>query len=112
VIVAQTILVGVRRGEPSDEADQAPTRKGELRMVVLVVVLPEEGSKPGTSMNFARESPGMVRLILHGLELRPAEGVVVRDVRAAEARCTPSVASNCARVSLFIEDPRSLAGWR
>src|SRR4051812_11819710 len=54
------------------------------RVVMVVVVPPEERLKPRTRMENAGEAPRIIGLVLHGLEVRLLERVVVGDARAAE----------------------------
>ena len=83
---------GVERGLADDahlldaaEEDVGRGEQGEVGVVVLVVVPAEEGREPAACVKLAGEATRVVRLVLQGLELRLAEGVVVGDVRAAEA---------------------------
>ena len=54
-------------------------------MVMVVVVPSEEGSRPSPSIVNGGETLRIIGAILHGLELRLAERVVVGSVRAAVA---------------------------
>src|SRR6202142_1126473 len=70
--------------DPTEE-DVGGGEKRESRVVVLVVVPPKERLEPAAGVQLASEPPRVVGLVLQGLELRLAERVVVRHVRAAEA---------------------------
>ena len=71
----------------------------EARVMVVVVVPAEESLQPSTSMDLSVEAPWIVELVLHGLELSLAEGVVVlsSDPRGRlKLHDAPSDTSSCA----------------
>jgi hypothetical protein len=72
------------------EEDVGGSEERETRVVMLIVVPPEEWGQPASRVHFAQEAPRIVELVLQGLELGFAEGVVVRDMRAAERGCRRS----------------------
>ena len=67
------------------EEDIGGREEREARVVMVVVVPAEEVLQPPSSVELAIQAPGVIRLVLHRLELGLAEGVVVGDAWAAEA---------------------------
>ena len=59
------------------------------RMLMTLIVPVEEFLAPASTKSGRRKALGVVGLILERLELRLREGVVVADVRAAEATHDP-----------------------
>jgi len=71
------------------EEDIGRGEEREVRVVVRVVVPPEEWFEPAAGVQVPGEAPGVVRLVLQSLELRFTERVVVRDMWAAETPLDP-----------------------
>jgi len=53
----------------------------QTRLVMFKVIAVEEAARPETGCGDGFEAVGIVRLVLHGLELRLRKRVVVRGVR-------------------------------
>jgi hypothetical protein len=90
--VGVTVACGIGDGLAHDEdlvvvAPMQRVRRDQADAAVAVfVVVPAEGvTGPGAGVLDRAEATGIAGTVLEGLELRLAEGVVVRDVRPAQA---------------------------